>query len=506
VQLAVRQRAARAVHETHETDEVDEAHEAHAVAAVHGLESGPAAALDLQPGAVPSWFELLQAPDLPPELATIGAKLLRWKGWVDALPPHDALAAIYHEGDVLARFAAAAPVAMRQGVLANLRGLLMASLELDGARFATPYALVRALRAGGTRAPAVASRDAVQLLTVHGAKGLEAGLVLLLDCDHPAQRAQTMGVLVMWPGEKKVPDRFVFVASEKSPPACITDDLAIERAARLREELNALYVASTRARTQLVLSGVTAATPNPLSWWSRLAPWCEPVADADSVAVGAGIGSGHVDGGNNPDDTGTSISISVGSHAIDDPAFKVAPSGATRFSMLEWPAARFAPLTAATLMKPAMRLAEARASVFGQAMHRLLEWARPGTPIASAHIHAVQREFMLTLSEAREAAAMAERIRCGPAAWVWDTASIDWHGNEVTLFHAGQTLRIDRLVRHRDSGVWWVLDYKSAARPERDLALIAQIHLYRSAVQSAYPGDTVRSAFLTGQGELVPIE
>ena len=499
VQLAVRQRAARAAHEAHESHEVHEALAAPAVAP--GISAvGPHSRQD----AVPGWFELLQAPDLPAALTTIGATLLRWQGWVNALPPHDALAAIYHEGDVLARFAAAAPVAMRQGVLANLRGLLMASLELDGARFATPYALVRALRAGGTRAPAVASRDAVQLLTVHGAKGLEAGLVLLLDCDHPAQRSQTMGVLVMWPGEKKVPDRFVFVASEKSPPACITDDLAIERAARLREELNALYVATTRARTQLVLSGVTAATPNPLSWWSRLAPWCEPVADADSVAVGAGIGSGHVDGGDHCDDT--EAGSGVGGHAIDDPAFKAAPSGATRFSMLEWPAAPFASPRAAALMKPATRLAEARASAFGQAMHRLLEWARPGAPIASAHIHAVQREFMLTPPEAREAAAMAERIRCGSAAWVWDTAVIDWHGNEVTLFHAGQTLRIDRLVRHRDSGVWWVLDYKSAARPERDPALLTQIHLYRSAVQSAYPGDTVRSAFLTGQGELVLIE
>jgi len=421
-----------------------------------------------------TWFALLQAPDLPDELVPIGTTLLRWKGWVDTLPPHDALAAIYHDGDVLARFAAASPTALRQSTLANLRGLLVAALELDGARFATPYALVRALRAGGTRAPAVASRDAVQLLTVHGAKGLEAGLVLLLDCDHPAQRAQTMGVLVRWPGEKKVPDRFVFVASEKSPSACITDDLATERAARQREELNALYVATTRARTQLVLSGVTAATPNPQSWWSRLSPWCEPVADAAL-------------GGLTP-----SSARPVAAH----------------FALLEWPAALAVthPVTASMQQQPVDRAAETRASAFGQAMHRLLEWARPGVPITIAQVHAVQREFLLTPAEAREAAAMAERIRSGAAAWVWDTAAIDWHGNEVTLFHAGQTLRIDRLVRHRDSAVWWVLDYKSAARPERDPALIAQIHLYRSAVQSAYPRDTVRSAFLTGQGELVLIE
>jgi len=453
VQLAVRQRQAR---------------EAHAAALAISAKTP-----DHEIAPVPSWFELLQAPDLPAELASIGTTLLRWKGWVDVLPPHDALAAIYHEGDVLARFAAAAPVALRQSMLANLRGLLAASLELDGARFATPYALVRALRAGGMRAPAVASLDAVQLLTVHGAKGLEAGLVLLLDCDNPAQRSQTMGVLVVWPGEKKVPNRFVFVASEKSPSACLTDDLATERAARQREELNALYVATTRAKTQLVLSGVTAATPNPQSWWSRLSPWCEPVADA------AG-----------PDDLASPLALPV----------------ATHFSLLEWPAALAATKSSTVLAKPALPPVEERASVFGQAMHRLLEWAIPGAPIAAVHVHAVQREFALTFAEGREAAVMAERIRTGAAAWVWDTSAIDWHGNEVTLFHASQTLRIDRLVRHRDSAVWWVLDYKSAARPERNPALIAQIHLYRSAVQSAYPRDTVRSAFLTGQGELVLIE
>jgi ATP-dependent helicase/nuclease subunit A len=101
---------------------------------------------------------------------------------------------------------------------------------------------------------------------------------------------------------------------------------------------------------------------------------------------------------------------------------------------------------------------------------------------------------------------MAQRIRVGAGAWAWDIDSLDWHGNEVTLVHQGQVLRIDRLVRHRESGAWWVLDYKSAARPERDAALIAQLDRYRDAVREAYPGETVRAAFLTGQGELVTLE
>jgi ATP-dependent helicase/nuclease subunit A len=149
---------------------------------------------------------------------------------------------------------------------------------------------------------------------------------------------------------------------------------------------------------------------------------------------------------------------------------------------------------------------DARAAAFGQAMHRLLEWAVPGEPLPAAHVRAAAREFMLDPQQARGAATLAERIRAGAGAWVWDDRRVDWHGNEVTLVHEGETLRIDRLVRERDSGAWWILDYKSAARPERDATLIAQMQRYRVAVQHAYPGATVRVAFLTGQGELVNLE
>ncbi|MBO9515722.1 MAG: UvrD-helicase domain-containing protein [Variovorax sp.] len=416
-----------------------------------------------------SWFDLLQAPDWPAPLAGIGARLRLWQQWLDTLPPHDALSAIYHDADVLSRFAAAAPAAMRASVMANLRGLLAASLELDGARFATPYGLVRALRAGGVRAPSVSVADAVQLLTVHGAKGLEAKVVLLLDTDASAQRAQTMGVLVKWPGHAAAPERFVFVASEKNPPACATTDLADEQAARHREEINALYVATTRAREELVVSAVAAARANGgPSWWARLEPRCEPVeAVADEVALPAG-------------------------------------AEASSFEMPALP--KLTVDAPAAILGATARRADTRASALGQAMHRLLEWTRPGEPLPLEHLRAAAREFALDLQAMRAAATLAQRIRSGAGAWAWDSEALDWHGNEVTLIHEGEVLRIDRLVRHRESGAWWVLDYKSAARPERDEALIAQLNRYRDAVRDAYPGETVRAAFLTGQGELITLE
>ena len=118
----------------------------------------------------------------------------------------------------------------------------------------------------------------------------------------------------------------------------------------------------------------------------------------------------------------------------------------------------------------------------------------------------VAREFALDGSVARQAAAMAQRIRAGQGAWAWDRSAIDWQANEVPLHHEGELLRIDRLVRRAGSGEWWVLDYKSNSRPQADATLIDKMNLYRTAVAQAYPGAVVKAAFLTGEGRMVAVE
>jgi ATP-dependent helicase/nuclease subunit A len=73
----------------------------------------------------------------------------------------------------------------------------------------------------------------VRLLTIHGAKGLEAPLVL--DAGHRrriAIKAETMGVLVDWPGESdEAPSALPFWPAKVRPPACVAvDALAAEQA------------------------------------------------------------------------------------------------------------------------------------------------------------------------------------------------------------------------------------------------------------------------------------
>jgi ATP-dependent helicase/nuclease subunit A len=439
-----------------------------------------------------SWFDLLQnAECLPAELQGLGAVLVQYQGWVNALPPHDALDAIYHHGDVLARFAAAAPPAQRDRVLANLRALLSAALQVDGGRYLTPYTLVRAFRKGHIRAPSRADARAVRLLTIHGAKGLEARAVLMLDADAAPARADTMGVLVDWPGEATAPRKFVFLASESSPPPCAQATLLAEQVERRREELNALYVAMTRAREQLVISSIEPYQATGDSWWQRLQPLARQAVLPDDPA-------------------GRQMALQIQAGG---------PVGAEFFLPVlpELPLTRTA--VSATTLVPSGGSQESEASSLssrmGQAMHWLLEHAVPGTgaavddPVDSTVAlwlaHAA-REFNISLDEARQAAIVAQRIRAGEGAWAWDPAVIDWQGNEVDLLHRGERLRIDRLVRRihpQPLAGWWVLDYKSAAEPERQAGLLAQMRRYCAAVQAASPGEVVRAAFLSGDGRMV---
>jgi ATP-dependent helicase/nuclease subunit A len=420
-----------------------------------------------------SWWDLLQHPEqLPTVLQAAGVQLTAWQLLLQSLPPHDALQTMFDQGDWMARFLAAAPAASRTRVQANLQALLGAALNHQGGRFVTPYALVRALKAGKVIAPASASPGAVQLLTVHGAKGLEAQTVLLLDTDGTAARADTMAALIEWPGEEAAPTRFSFLLKEKAPPICNRQALLNEQAARQREELNALYVAMTRAKQRLVLSSVVPARPQANSWWARLQPLAASVSLPQAILAAT--------------------------PRLD------APIQVLELPLWHIDKAKLAKKREAIASQYPQQAARAASARLGEAMHRLLEWP----PLAGqghwshAQLNGVAREFTLDATGLEQAHAMAQRIRGGDAAWVWDDHALSWCGDEVPISWRGKSLRLDRLVQRADDRSWWVLDYKSAAEPERQPELRLQLLCYRLAVQQAYPEQVVHAAFLTSQGQL----
>jgi ATP-dependent helicase/nuclease subunit A len=50
-----------------------------------------------------------------------------------------------------------------------------------------------------------------------------------------------------------------------------------------------------------------------------------------------------------------------------------------------------------------------------------------------------------------------------------------------------------------------VLDYKSAHAPQEQPELVAQLRQYQSAVQTIYPGEVVKAAFLTPLGAVIEV-
>ena len=369
----------------------------------------------------------------------------------------------------MARLAAAVPPARRVAALQAVEALLAQALELDGGRYATPYGFVRALRQRALTATPPAQPDAVQLLTVHGAKGLEAQIVFVMDADPEVQNAETAGLLVDWPVHSPAPERCAFVYSEARCPPSLAATLAQERAAREREELNGLYVAMTRARQALVFSRVQPHHGSPqASWWARVGERLQAWIPQDARSV----------------------------PRADAPV-----------------RLRELPLLPRGERAPAAATGDDGTARLGQAVHRVLEWRlgpAGGDSGMESLVAAAAAEFGLPAAMVDEVQRLAETMLSSLAgARFFTDADIEWAGNEIALSLDGESLRVDRLVARREPDgrrVWWVLDYKLRHRPQQLAAYGEQMHRYREAVRRAQPGDEVRCAFVTGAGEVVELE
>jgi ATP-dependent helicase/nuclease subunit A len=426
------------------------------------------------------WTVLVEAETPLPSAALARARTLL-RGWADAvavLPPHDLLDRIVHEGDVLARLAAALPPARRRAGLQAVDSLLEAALRLDGGRYATPYAFVRALKRLGADVRVPAPPDAVRLLTVHGAKGLEADVVIVIEADPEARKAERSTLLIDWPPESAAPAQVAFVARESAPAPSLEPVLADEQTARAREELNGLYVAMTRARRHLLFSRTPPRSIDPDGWWLRLV--------------------GHLPVW--PHAVATPPSPDAGTATVTVPVLRAAPPGAE---------GRPGPLPT----DDSGMASGSAAARLGRAVHRLLEWVgQPGRALPRerwpAAAVAAARQVGLPAANDEVLAIASCVLDSADCARFFDPGRLRWAGNEVPLSHDDQALRLDRLVLIDDTdGVrrWWVLDYKLTDQPLDDPTLRAQLARYRDAVAALQPGEPVAAAFITGQGRLVPL-
>ncbi len=219
------------------------------------------------------------------------AKLLpRWQQLAEHLPVHDALDKIFSEGNIIKRYVAANRAQNRQKVAANCQRFLELSLETDSGRYPSITRFLQRLNhlqnfsANPPEEPLSQSDESrVRLMTIHGSKGLESPVVFLADCNNTTSNKNAYASLVRWPADQPRPANFQLQLSKDNTDQ-ITQKIQQEKLGeQKREELNLLYVALTRAREQLYISGVASSRSKDDSWYQIIADGLDGITDAETT-------------------------------------------------------------------------------------------------------------------------------------------------------------------------------------------------------------------------------
>jgi len=211
------------------------------------------------------------------------------EGWfraVGLMPLHDLLRRIFREGDLPARVEIAGGEQARFNLL-RLVDLALAADQRGGSLRDFVHELEQADRLGGEdegALPGEAGAGRVRVMTVHGSKGLEAPVVILVDAAVPLN--DDTEHLLLSADQADGPWLAGASRSLTDPgddgPAGLLADHRRRALARLRaEEAHILYVALTRARDRLYVLGGRNRKQGPAQDERSYLGWLREAAPAD---------------------------------------------------------------------------------------------------------------------------------------------------------------------------------------------------------------------------------
>ncbi|MDP2878950.1 MAG: 3'-5' exonuclease, partial [Sulfuricella sp.] len=451
-----------------------------------------------------SWWARLHAvagrePSSPALRRALGL-LQGWLALTDTLPVHDLLDRIYFEGDLLQRYAAVVPEAMRGAVQANLHAFMELALNVDSGRYPSLPKFINELqqlrRAAAQEAPDEGivgdAGNAVRILTIHGSKGLESPIVWLLDAHASPRNERGYRAVLDWPPESPRPQHFFLYAGKRERAAQWQPVFDAEARLERREDLNLLYVAMTRARQALIVSGSESTRKSEESWHGKLlrAIQATPPLPHPSPTRGEGlfaIGQSLANGTPLPlRERGRGEGVIPAREEVDALPNVIIPTG----------------------KRTSQRQTEAQRH--GIRLHALLEWIAPPSPV----LDRAWLQDRLEVDDAEFDALWQDALHLTQAPHLqrfFDPAGYVNAWKEVPYrTAAGESRRLDRLVEFEDDV--WILDFKAAERAEEgNLAACAAPYLgvmreYRGAMEGVFAPKAVRAALVFGNGLLFEID
>lgn len=464
-----------------------------------------------------NWWEALTHADDHPYAETflvIARQLMEWTELAKYLPVHDLLDHVYFSGDIRCKYASVCQARDRDQVLANLDAFLELALNLDGGRYPSLGRFITQLKQmrrgdqdetpdegemrgevpledGGDDLEdgdfdldsySIAHRQQrIRLMTIHGAKGLEAPFVIILDCNHTAITNPGRGVLLDWDPDRQAPDH-LSMFTKLSLSKAREDLLTQEKNIALHENWNLFYVALTRAKQGLWLSGVESTRNRqqgglvPDSWYERA---CE-----GQVPVFTELDMGHI-----------------------DYRYSSQPQSSDSDERFEYPdlVLTWEGVPSLSPRAKTHSVDEQRRMQEGEWFHWLLERTTPQQYRAAEALPDEKSLASRLGIDAADAQRTIERVRTvynsSELLPFFDPAIYRSAWNELDIVSEERCLRIDRLVEFENELV--VLDYKLSI-PEKTDPLYSQYQLqlkrYCQAVQQSFPDKTVRSLLIDGQG------
>ena len=427
------------------------------------------------------WWQRMQAAAINGASEPVRRAVLLLDKWLHAaprLPVHDLLDLILHEGRLVARYAQAAAPLVRSQVIGNIEAFTELALNLDAGRYPSLPKFIDALRSlqkgsdndAPDEANIDAAADAVRILTIHSAKGLEAPIVILLDANHSEPARDDAGILCDWPQDAEAPTHFSAFARKGERGAARDGLFQAEESFKTQEDWNLLYVAATRAKELLIISGVAGAKNAGAdgmvegSWYARLR--IEQDMQCDDAPALAAIN--QQENFTLPIFEPASLAISeamvaaqINSEAIDE--------GIAMHALLE-------------------RLTQSHAWPIELPSAELIAHWLPCSPALAA---VVREQASAILSQP-----LLERF--------YNPARYHFARNEMDVMTGQQLLRFDRVVVFED--VVWILDYKRNLLDSERAAYTAQLAAYRLAAQAVFIGKKLKTALITADGRLWEID
>ena len=201
------------------------------------------------------------------------SQLQSWRAIANAFPVHDLLDRIYFETNLLERYRTSYDHETAPHVVENLVNLLQLSLDLDAGRYSSIQSFLSSLEIARQNDSLAGlqnqkNEDAVQIMTIHSAKGLEAPVVFLYDSGPKKEKLHTYKSIINWPPNATKPEQFFLVGRKDSVDKVTQSIIETLNKDSTKEELNLLYVALTRAKQYLFISGTESKQNAPQSWHS----------------------------------------------------------------------------------------------------------------------------------------------------------------------------------------------------------------------------------------------